>query len=208
VGSVPVSLAVELQRALGLRRAVETGTYLGDGARRLADIFPRVVTIELSDELYEKARSSLRDQPSIEALHGDSRVLLPGLVDPEVATLFFLDGHWSGGHTAGQASECPVLEELAMLRGGNPNDCLLIDDARLFTAAPPPPHDPTHWPTLVDVFDAVRAAWPEHHVTLLADQVIGVPPAARPAVDRFGQDLTRAEAERPRPIARFLERLR
>ena len=122
MGSVPVSLAAELQRSLGLGRAVETGTYLGDGARRLADIFPKVVTIELSDELYEKARSSLRDQPTIKALHGDSRLLLAGLVDPEVATLFFLDGHWSGGYTAGQESECPVLQELAALRGGNPND--------------------------------------------------------------------------------------
>lgn len=208
MGSVPVSLAAELQHSLGLARAVETGTYLGDGARLLADIFPEVVTIELSDQLYEKARSSLRDRPGIETLHGDSRVLLAGLVDPDVATLFFLDGHWSGGQTAGQESECPVLEELAALRGGSPNDCLFIDDARLFTAAPAPPHDPSHWPTLVEVFDAVRAVWPEHHVTLLADQVIVVPPAARRTVDRFGQALMRPEAQRPRPLARVLARLR
>jgi hypothetical protein len=203
-----VSLAAELQRSLGLSRAVETGTYLGDGARRLAEIFAKVVTIELSDELYEKARSSLGDQPAIEPLHGDSRELLAGLVDPAVATLFFLDGHWSGGFTAGEESECPVLDELAVLRGGNAHDCLFIDDARLFTAAPPPPHDPSHWPTLSEVFDAVRAVWPEHHVTMLADQVIAVPAAARPLVDRFGQGLVRTEAQPGGPVARLLARLR
>jgi hypothetical protein len=199
---------MELRRSLGLDRAVETGTYRGNGAQRLANIFPKVVTIELSDELYERARTSLRDRPTIEVLHGDSRVLLPSLVEPEVATLFFLDGHWSGGSTAGQEFECPVLDELVALRGGNPNDCLFIDDARLFAAAPAPPHDPSHWPTLVEVFDAVHAVWPRHHLTLLADQVIAVPPDARPLVDGFGQELARTKEGWPRSIARLLMRLR
>jgi hypothetical protein len=205
VGAVPLNLAAELQQALALARAVETGTYLGEGARRLARIFPRVVTIELSDELFAQAQSSLRDEPAIETLHGDSRTLLAGLVDPAVATLFFLDGHWSGGCTAGADAECPVLDELGALRGGNPNDCLVIDDARLFTAPPPPPHDPSHWPTLTDVLDAVRASWPQHHVTLLAGQVIAVPTTAKPLVDRYGQALADALPEHPgrsrRPIA-------
>jgi hypothetical protein len=46
VGSVPIGLAAELKRSLELGRAVETGTYLGDGARRLADILATAVTIE------------------------------------------------------------------------------------------------------------------------------------------------------------------
>src|SRR5919108_706086 len=69
------------------------------------------------------------------------------------------------------------------------------EGARLFAGPPPPPHDPTHWPTLVDVIDAIRAARPDHHVTVLADQVIGVPGRAKPAVDHFGQRVT----EPPKP---------
>jgi hypothetical protein len=210
VGAIPVDLAAELQRSLGLARAVETGTYLGDGARRLAGIFPRVVTIELSDELFEKAKSSLRDEPTIEALHGDSGVLLASLVDPETPTLFFLDSHWSGGYTAGTDAECPVLDELTALRGASPRDCLVIDDARLFAAAPPPPHDPSHWPTLMQLFDAVRTVWPDHHVSLLADQVIAVPRGGIPAVDRYGREVALAmqRPERRGPLSRLVETLR
>lgn len=211
MGTAPVTLATDLRRSLDLARAVETGTYMGEGTRRLAEIFPSVVTIELSDELYAQAKSALADETRIEALHGDSRNLLPRLVDARLPTLFFLDGHWSGGPTAGENAECPVLDELAAIRGGNANDCIVIDDARLFAAAPPPPHDPAQWPTLIEVFDVLRAGWPEHHVTLLADQVIAVPSTARASVDRYGQaaeDELRLYRKQPGTFARLMDRLR
>jgi hypothetical protein len=168
------------------------------------------VTIELSGELFAQASRRLADDPTIEVLGGDSRALLPGLVNREVATLFFLDGHWSGGHTAGSDSECPVLDELVALRGGHADDCFFIDDARLFTAPPAPPHDPSHWPSLIEVVDSLRAGWPEHHITLLADQMIAVPQAGRPLVDRYGQTLASRDSSsgsRPGPIARMRDRL-
>lgn len=187
MGMVPDHLAEQLRSELRLRRAVETGTYYGGGARRMARVFPEVVTIELSEQLHLQARLALANEPRITLLHGDSRALLPELVDPSVPTLFFLDGHWSGGPTAGHGMECPVLDELEVLANGHPDDCLFVDDARLFAAPPPPPHDPAQWPTLLEVFDAVRAAMPRHHVTLLEDLVIAVPARAKPLVDAFGQ---------------------
>jgi hypothetical protein len=189
MGGVPRGLAVELRDALGLVRAVETGTYRGGTTRELAEMFPAVVTIELSPELHREAVASFEGIPQITALHGDSGTLLPGLADPSVPTLWFLDGHWSGGSTAGQDSECPVLAEIAALATGHVDDCVLIDDARLFAAPPPPPHDPQQWPTLIEVFDALRGSHVQHHVTVLADLVIAVPASAKPIVDRFGQSL-------------------
>ena len=62
---------------------------------------------------------------------------------------------------------------------GHEHDCFVIDDARLFTSAPPRPLDPTHWPALIDIFDAIRSRHPQHVVTLLSDQIIAVPPPAR-----------------------------
>jgi hypothetical protein len=190
VGGVPTELARELRKALGLVRAVETGTYRGGGTRALAALFPEVVTVELSSELHAAAAAELQDVGGVIALHGDSSALLPGLVASDVPTLWFLDGHWSGGPTAGEGAECPVLDEVAALSAGSPDDCVLIDDARLFAAPPPPPHDPSQWPGLVDVFDALRAAHPGHHVTMLADLVIAVPRRAKPIVDRFGQAMS------------------
>jgi hypothetical protein len=195
MGGVPGGLVVELRDALSLTRAVETGTYRGGTTRELAEMFPAVVTIELSAGLHTAAVAELAGIPAITALHGNSAALLPELADPATPTLWFLDGHWSGGPTAGEEAECPVLDEIAALAAGHANDCVLIDDARLFAAPPPPPHDPAQWPSLVEVFDALRAVQPEHHVTVLADLVIAVPRAAKPIVDRFGQSLAVVDEE-------------
>lgn len=185
MGTVPVELAEKLQNSLTLTRAVETGTFEGDGARALARLFPQVVSIELSDVNFTRARRSLSSIKSIELIHGDSRQALPALLRPDVPTLYFLDGHWSEG-PAGEDSQCPVMDELAALRGGHPNDCVIIDDAQFFLAAPPPPYDPAHWPRLVDLIDALRIGYPSHHITLLNDQVVAVPAAAAPIVDLIG----------------------
>jgi hypothetical protein len=195
MGGVPDLLGLALRDELGLTRAVETGTYRGGGTRRLADLFQVVVTVELSPELHASASAALADLPQVTTLCGDSADLLPGLADAAVPTLWFLDGHWSGGPTAGEEAECPVLEEIAALREGHEDDCVLIDDARLFAAPPPPPHDPEQWPTLLQVFDALRDARDGQHITLLDDLVIAVPWRAKPVVDRFGQELGGREPE-------------
>jgi hypothetical protein len=187
MGSVDLQLASDLVVAAGLRRAVETGTYRGRTARALAGVFATVVTIELSPELHRAATEALQDVPSVRLLQGHSAQVLGSVRDPATPTLFFLDGHWSGGVTAGVEDECPVLGEIEAIAGGHPDDCLLIDDAQLFTSAPPAPHDPAAWPRLVEVFDAIRAHWPEHVVTLLDDQVLAVPARAAGVVDRYGE---------------------
>jgi hypothetical protein len=207
MGGVPGGLAVELRDALGLVRAVETGTYRGGTTRELAEMFPEVVTIELSSELHREAVAAFEGTPQITALHGDSGTILPELADRSVPTLWFLDGHWSGGPTAGQEAECPVLAEIAALADGHADDCVLIDDARLFAAPPPPPHDPQQWPTLIEVFDALRSAHPQHHVTVLADLAIAVPAGAKPVVDRFGQSLAQPSDGAESPPATGLRSL-
>ena len=189
MGTVDLALARRLREQLDLERAIETGTYLGGTARRLGTIFPRVVTIERSAELHAQAAAALQDLPIVEVVHGHSADRLLELADPELPTLYFLDGHWSAGMTAGADDECPVLREVAAIGSGNPNDCLVIDDARLFAAPPPPPHDPEAWPTLVEVLDAIRAARPDHHITVLDDQILAVPRAGKAVVDAHGQSL-------------------
>jgi hypothetical protein len=198
VGALPHSLVEALRDELGLGRAIETGTFQGGGARRLGTMFPDVASIELSPELHEAARETVADQPHVKLLQGDSREWLPKLVDPAVPTLYFLDGHWSGGPTAGEQGECPVLDELRAIDGGHPDDCVFIDDARLFAASPPPPHKPEDWPSLMEVFDLLREARPGHHVTVLHDLVIGVPARARGPVDEFGR---RPLEDLPQPAA-------
>jgi hypothetical protein len=188
VGQVPRNLVAELQSRLELTRAVETGTWQGEGARRLAAVFPEVVTIELSSELHEGARAALATNPRIRALHGRSPAILREIVDG-TPTLYWLDAHWSYGDTAGKGDQCPLLEELAAISGGStPADCILIDDARYFLATPERPLDPAQWPTIWDVFAAVRSTWPTHQVTVAHDVVVAVPADAKDVADHFAHE--------------------
>ncbi|HYJ00530.1 MAG TPA: hypothetical protein VEX36_12745 [Thermoleophilaceae bacterium] len=195
MGTVDLSLARRLRQDLRLDRAVETGTYLGITARRLAEVFPAVVTIELSEQLHATAAAALRDVPQVKALQGHSVDRLPEVADPKRPALYFLDGHWSAGVTVGANDECPLLRELSAIGPGNPSDCLIVDDARLFAAPPPPPHDPAAWPTLLEVFDAIRSDRPDHHITILEDQIVAVPQQARAIVDAHGQSLLMREQQ-------------
>src|SRR5205814_5907489 len=124
-GTVPEPLARALQEELGLTRAVETGTFLGEGAALLAASFPEVVTVELSPRLHAMARQNLAHLRHVTVLQGDSRELLPQLVGPD-PTLYWLDAHWSRGPMAGAHDQCPVLTELRALTEGTNDDCILI----------------------------------------------------------------------------------
>jgi hypothetical protein len=177
-----------LKHRLGLERAIETGTFEGDGALTLAHVFPEVVSIEVSPSCYARAEERLGNVRNIDLLLGDSRSLMPGLIRPDTPTLYFLDGHWSDGLTSGGADDqCPLIVEISALAGGHDKDCIIIDDARYFVAAPPPPYKAGDWPSFVDVIDALRAAHPSHHVTILGDQILSVPAEARGIVDEYWQ---------------------
>lgn len=191
MGSVDLEFAESLRRDVGIGRAVETGTFRGITARALAGVFDLVVTIELFEPIHVAAKDALSDLTNVEALHGHSRDVLANLSSVEGPSLYFLDGHWSGGGTGGNDDQCPVLAELEAIGPGNANDVIIVDDARLFTATPPPPMDPAQWPTAMAVFDAVRTGRPEHLVTILNDQIVAVPPAGVAALNTYGQRVNR-----------------
>jgi hypothetical protein len=175
---MPQQLARDLRDRLGLVRAIETGTYRCRGTRLLADVFPRVVTIEVAPQLARAAAASLASVPGIEVVGGSSADVMPGLIDAAQPTLYWLDGHWSGGETGGAGDECPVLAELAAIAKGHADDCILVDDARLFLAPPPPPHLAEQWPTYREVEDAILAARPDHRVIVAHDVIVAVPARA------------------------------
>jgi hypothetical protein len=192
VAVLPEDLTRALEEVLSLERAVETGTHVGAGAAKLADIFPSVVSIEVSERFHREAKSRLAGRSEITLMLGDSVEVLPEVQDPATPTFFWLDGHWTptdarssaeGGGTGVGSIECPVVDEIALLADGHPDDCIIVDDARIFAVAPPPPHDPEQWPSTLEVLDALRTARPHHHITLAADYFIAVPLRARQVLD-------------------------
>lgn len=139
--------------------AIETGTCRGHGARGLAKEFPRVFTIELSEQLCEQARVRWSEEfPQIEFLQGHSvehlKRILPSL-SAHQATFFFLDAHWSGDASVDWGSsawkgygidtahsgaigaiptnqeQCPLLEELQTIaRLCRGKAHILVDDMK------------------------------------------------------------------------------
>ena len=212
MGIFPYELGMLLRDHLGLTRAVETGTYYGGTARDLSGLFESVVTVELSDDLYEQVSPELAPIPNLQTFHGESPELLRRVHDASVPTLYWLDAHWSGGPTAGEANPCPLLDELDAIQGGHPDDALLIDDARQFATT----RHPQSWPTLVAAIDALRERFPGYHVTVLQDLIIAVPGLAKEVVDEWGESVledewSRAEGPRARgwpPPVPFVDRLR
>lgn len=173
---VPVEITLELARLAGAKVFVETGTYFGGTTRWAAQHFSYVFTIERSEVLYAQERGVLAQLAGVTPLLGDSRIMLPRVVSTlgKSSALFWLDSHWSGGQTAGDDDECPVLDELAIL-ADRADDVILIDDARLFLCAPPAPHKSAHWPTICEIVDALRAFHIRRYVQVVDDVIFVVP---------------------------------
>lgn len=112
---------------------VETGTFNGDLIAACHGSFKKIVSIELSDELHEKAKQRFSDQDNVELLHGDSGVLLKVVVQRLAEpALFWLDAHYShAGDAMGETITPAATELLTILSSPLPHR-ILIDDARSF----------------------------------------------------------------------------
>lgn len=113
---------------------VETGTYLGDTLGYIARKGVQCTSIELSKELYEAACKRFDRYKNVKLVQGDSGQRLPELLkEINNPTLFWLDGHYSGGNTASAEIRTPISAELeAIFCHPIKRHVILIDDARCF----------------------------------------------------------------------------
>jgi FkbM family methyltransferase len=187
--SVDMRLIAALRSAMPLRIFVETGTFRGDTTAAVASAFGEVYTVELSRELFEGAARRLAAFSNVSRLCGESPRLL-ALLRPKLSgesVLYWLDAHWCGSGTAGVETECPLLAELDAIAALNTDSAILIDDARLFLAAPPVPHDPRQWPLLMDVVERLRSLSREHGLWIVNDVIVFAPKAARHAMTEYAR---------------------
>jgi hypothetical protein len=204
LGEPPKALMLALRDAFGVDSFLETGTYRGGTAAWAAHQFEHVVTIEASEELYRAAVSAHGHLDNLRLVLGDTRLVLAGEIERlDGPAIVWLDSHWSGGATYGEGRECPLLSEIEMLRSAEHEHYLFIDDARLFVAPPPRPHDMDQWPGLVQVTEALTQGERPLEPLILGDTFVAVPAKARPLVRTFAQDvatqLERRSSKRPHP---------
>ena len=155
---LPFEQSEFLRKQMCLNTFVEGGAYKGNTASAMAKYFERVFTIEKSDSMYEIAKNNIHES-NITLLKGDTREHLGKIIGKNDNILFWLDAHWSGGLTYGEKDECPLLEELAIIFSFEKNMVILIDDARLFLAPPPLPHNSEVWPTITDIVKITPDDW-------------------------------------------------
>lgn len=128
-------ILVNYAEAHHLRTLVETGTYKADTVRALRRSFDRLYSVEIDAKLFRDAQARTKGQQNADVRHGDSALVLPGIL-AEIAepALFWLDAHYSGEGTGTAALETPIGAELNLIMGHSVRGhVVLIDDLREFT---------------------------------------------------------------------------
>ena len=195
----PRSMLTWMRQQFGLKTFVETGTNKANTTVWAAEKFERVYTVEGYEPLYRAAIEKYGSIPNIQFLYGNSpdrlAELVPTLKEPAV---FWLDAHWCGPETSGQSAECPVIAELDVLNASELEHILLIDDARLFLAPPPPPHVASHWPSIDEVCRHLSAHPSNRYVCVFQDVIVAVPASHKTAMIDYVRSQPREEATPPK----------
>jgi GT2 family glycosyltransferase len=210
--SIDPRLVRELTQALPLKVFVETGTYEGDSVAAARPYFDELHTVEIADDLYERAAERFAGDDSVHVHHGDSAEIL-GELRPKLqrkAVLYWLDAHWCGSELERNEGGSPLLAELAAIGKLSKRDVVLIDDARLFMAPPPPPANPEQWPTLDQVLGALGASSSSHELIVIDDVLTFAPKEVSESLRQFARagavDLL-AELKSSQQVAEQLERI-
>lgn len=186
----PTKLIRQLATEFAIENFVETGTAYGGTALWASEHFKKVFTIEYCQEIYEQTVGKFGHITNIKFLQGDSRTEVTKIVQQlDGASFFWLDAHWSGGITYGENDECPLLEELSIINKSSFENFILIDDARLFTSPPMPPHRIEQWPDITTVLNALHSGEKERYIVIIEDVIIAVPKIAKPIVAKYCQEV-------------------
>jgi len=180
-GALKSDLLQMLKSHFNIEVFIESGTYLGNTTFYAADLFNEIHTIELSADLFYKAKERFKEKENVFIYQGDSSEILHTLL-PKISSriLFYLDGHYSGGNTAQGSSNTPIMRELQAIRDSNKgNAVILIDDIRCFQDS----HSPekilnTHlegYPDLRQLTHALLEINSDYLICFLGDALLAFP---------------------------------
>lgn len=98
--------------------------------------FSKLYSIELSKGYFEAAKKKLKNFNKINLYFGDSRKILPKILENiNEPCVFWLDAHFSGGKTAkiDKTKLTPIKEELLAIKNHHIKEHIIfIDDIRCF----------------------------------------------------------------------------
>lgn len=181
----PEGLVIKLKDVVGSECFIETGTFKGNTAKWASNYFDKVITIENSSEIYKDTSNRLSEINNIDFRFGHTieklQEIVPALGAPAI---FWLDAHWCGGASYGRQDECPIITEVEIINRSKQSHCILIDDARLFMAPPPYPHDMNMWPDITALLNAINEK-KNRYTVIHDDAIISVPEIGKEIVQEY-----------------------
>lgn len=156
---------------------VETGTFFGDTIEYFKSKFETLYSIELSEELAERAVKRFANDMQVKIVQGDSGIVLKSILSEiNSPVLFWLDGHYSSEfyikgefvRTAKGATDTPVKKELDIILQSKVESIILIDDARLFNGI-------NDYPTIKEVRKKVKSYNANYSVFVKKDIIHIIP---------------------------------
>lgn len=168
--AIKARAVINQARGHNVRVLVETGTCVGEMARKCSKHFKQIWTIELSETLAAEAARRLATRRNVRVVCGESSVLLPQILAAiREPVVFWLDAHYSGGVTAKGATECPLERELQIIAEHTCHDhVILIDDVRLMGSG--------DYPSLERVCELARCINPRYRIEIRDDFLRCEPP--------------------------------
>jgi hypothetical protein len=149
---------------------VETGTFYGQMVNFARGVFRKVISVEIYPPFHRQNTAQFAHDPDVHILLGDSGKNLPEAISiASGRILFWLDGHYSGAGTGIGDKVSPIIEELRLIaKGGRKDDCIVIDDRRLFTGE-------GGYPTLDAAVAELMAINPGYKVSFDQDCIVAEP---------------------------------
>ncbi len=117
-----------------IQTLIETGTFYGDMVEANRKNAKKIISIELDERLYNRAKEKFSRYKHIKIINGDSGEKLQEILQTiRERCVFWLDSHYSGEGTAKGSLETPIMQEIkAILNHSIPDHVILIDDASNF----------------------------------------------------------------------------
>jgi hypothetical protein len=174
--SPPANILYKRKRILKLAKIyncdtfIETGTADGKTIKFLRNYFKKLLSVEIYKQCFDISSNRVGKYKNVKLFFGDSRILLILMTEQiEGRALFWLDGHYSGQGTGKGDTNCPVYEELGIIKNLERTDhIILIDDAREFNGQ-------NDYPTLNSIIAKLKEINPKYNIRIEFDCIISIP---------------------------------
>lgn len=150
------NVITKLRNKFNIQTAIETGTFMGEATSWLAERFHKVITIDISKEFQKQAKERCNKFTNIEYLSGDSRNMLPVVMNRiSNSCLFWLDAHNTIQVYGPGPDDCPLLEELTCIFASPFDHFIIVDDLNAFLPTEKKIHHPKK-PLDVDIWPPIK----------------------------------------------------